>query len=620
MQRIILDEFAPKSLVVDEEGQIICASGNLEKYLTVSAGAFHSTASRLVKEGLRVGVRTTLAEAIEKRRQITNDGLFLRVEGGLQRIMLTVQPMPHMGTEAGLFLVVFQDVGLPFTEENMPQHIGDKAGALIEQLEHELFSAREDLERNIQDMEAINEEIKSSNEELLSMNEELQSANEELETSKEEVQAAYDGLNRANTDLENLLASTQIATLFMDELGNVRRTTPSITSIYNVLPTDMGRPLTHFTHNAKAMPALPTLKAVYESKTPIDDEFEAKDGNWYLRRILPYRNQDGEFEGMVLMFNEITERKLKNIALRLREQQLRLAIGASKLGVWQWDPKTDIITMSPRGAEIYGVTPGATFLRSDMRKALLNPEHQAAASKMLEHALEYKTDYEMEYEVTRADGTTVWIHAVGAGEYDSNNNIVGMHGIIQDISESKLVEERLINSERLYRGIGESIDYGIWISEADGKNVYASDSFLNLVGITQEQCSEFGWGDILHPDDAEATIAAWKQCVKEGSVWDREHRFKGVDGQWHSVLARGIPVKDDNGKVLSWVGINLDISEMKKAEDDLRLSEERFRRMADSAPVLMWISDTAKQRNWFNQPWLEFVGRTLEKETGEGLA
>jgi PAS domain S-box-containing protein len=145
----------------------------------------------------------------------------------------------------------------------------------------------------------------------------------------------------------------------------------------------------------------------------------------------------------------------------------------------------------------------------------------------------------------------------------------------EHLAEQERARDALRESERLYRAIGESIEYGVWVCEADGRNIYASESFLQLVGLTQEQCSEFGWGAVLHPDDAERTIAAWRECVRTGGTWDIEHRFRGVDGQWHPILARGVPVRDDNGAVVYWVGINLDISRQKRAEEALRDADRR---------------------------------------------
>src|ERR1700735_693407 len=97
-----------------------------------------------------------------------------------------------------------------------------------------------------------------------------------------------------------------------------------------------------------------------------------------------------------------------------------------------------------------------------------------------------------------------------------------------DIHDQKTATEAMAASERLYRAIGESIEYGVWVCDANGRNVYASDSFLRLMGMTQRQCSEFGWASALHPDDADATMSAWKDCVRAGGLWYREHRIRGA--------------------------------------------------------------------------------------------
>jgi PAS domain S-box-containing protein len=150
-----------------------------------------------------------------------------------------------------------------------------------------------------------------------------------------------------------------------------------------------------------------------------------------------------------------------------------------------------------------------------------------------------------------------------------------MFGVLGDITGRKQLEASLRESEGLYRAIGESIDYGVWVCDPQGRNIYASDSFLRLVGLTQEQCSEFGWSSVLHPDDAQATLAAWQECVRTGGQWDIEHRFRGIDGEYHYVLARGVPVRNDSGEITAWAGINLDIGRLKRVEQELRIADRR---------------------------------------------
>lgn len=174
-----------------------------------------------------------------------------------------------------------------------------------------------------------------------------------------------------------------------------------------------------------------------------------------------------------------------------------------------------------------------------------------------------------ELQVVFPDAVTT-LHLSVAPLSDAAGRVRGCIGAFVDITARKRTEEALQRSERLYRAIGESIDYGIWVCDREGRNTYASDSFLRLVGITQAECSAFGWGRALHPDDLADTIAAWQHCVRTGTFWEREHRFRGVDGEYHHVLARGVPIRDTHGEIECWAGINLDISALKRAEDALR--------------------------------------------------
>jgi PAS domain S-box-containing protein len=133
----------------------------------------------------------------------------------------------------------------------------------------------------------------------------------------------------------------------------------------------------------------------------------------------------------------------------------------------------------------------------------------------------------------------------------------------------------LETSEKLYRAIGESMNYGVWVTDAQGRNIYASDSLLKLVGLTQEEVADDGWRRVLHPDDAEETMAAWKECARTGNMWYREHRMLGVDGKYHAILAQGMPIRDEHGIIQRWAGINLDISRLKNTERALIEADRR---------------------------------------------
>ena len=153
-------------------------------------------------------------------------------------------------------------------------------------------------------------------------------------------------------------------------------------------------------------------------------------------------------------------------------------------------------------------------------------------------------------------------------------------GVVIDAFNNMLDEVQsharaLETSEKLYRAIGESINYGVWVTDADGRAIYVSDSFLRLVGLTMQQAANDGWGSVLHPDDIEETMTAWKECAQLGTNWYREHRMMGVDGKYHSILAQGLPIRDADGKIQRWAGINLDISRLKNTERALLEADRR---------------------------------------------
>jgi PAS domain S-box-containing protein len=261
-------------------------------------------------------------------------------------------------------------------------------------------------------------------------------------------------------------------------------------------------------------------------------------------------------------------------------------------------------------------------------KSVLHPDDLQKCIDAWSDSVRLGRPYEVESRFR--NGTTgeyLWHLGRALPVRDESGRVVRWYGTSTDIDRRKRAEQRLKESERLYRAVGESIDYGVWACAPDGSNTYASSSFLKLAGISLEQCSEFGWGDILHPDEAQGTIAAWKECVRARGKWDREHRILGMDGQYHFVLARGVPVEDENGELLCWAGINLDISRQKKAEESLReLNSTLERRVAersaaaesqrrlldavlDALPVAVVIADPSGRLTGMNQACEKVWGR-----------
>lgn len=451
MQRIVLDEFAPRSVVVNEEGQILCSSGGLENYLGISAGVFQNNLVKLAHSGLRVGLRAALAEAIKTSRTVVNEGIVVRTEKGVQVLKLTVQPMPQLGEQSGLYLVVFQECGSRVSADTSQVEGGfEQADALIEQLERELRTTREDLEKTIQDLEAANEELKSSNEELLSMNEELQSANEEMETSKEEIQSANEALTRSNNDLENLLASTRIATLFLDEQQRIVRFTPAMTAVFNLIPSDVGRPLADITHRAVSMPPLGRraageTAATTKGESESESEIQTVEGHWYIRRVLPYRTHLGQEQGMVVTFTDVTALKAAQQALQESEHHFRQLAEAMPQLVWTTRADGSADYFNRRWYEYTG-TPPEQALGGSWTQAVHPEDHEATLGAWNE-AVASGSRYEAESRLRGANGAYQWFLGRGLPVRDAESRVTRWFGTCTNIHSQKQAEEALKDAD-----------------------------------------------------------------------------------------------------------------------------------------------------------------------------
>ena len=351
---------------------------------------------------------------------------------------------------------------------------------------------------------------------------------------------------------------------------------------------------------------------------------------WVFSRAVPLLDANGEIAEWFGAASDVTERKQaeesirqKAEALRRRAEEIEALMSTAPVAIWvAQDPACHTIQGNRTANAFYEAVEGenvsadpAPGLPVPPRRFFQNGREVTAAELPMQVAAARNTevrDVEFDVEMQSGRRRTLWGNA--APLRDESGAVRGCVGTFLETTERRRAERAARETEQLYRAIGESIDYGVWVCAPDGRNTYASKSFLDLVGITQEQCSSFGWGDVLHPSDAERTIAAWKECVRTGATWDIEHRFRGVDGKWHPILARGVPVKNEQGEVVCWAGINLDISRIKDAEDRLRESEARFRSIFEQVGVGVAQMDSRTGRIVrINQKYCDIVGYSREE-------
>ncbi|AET93152.1 PAS/PAC sensor hybrid histidine kinase [Burkholderia sp. YI23] len=300
----VLEEYAPPSVVVNRDSEIVHLSSTAGRFLRHGGGEPSSNIMALVLPELRLDLRTTLFRAHQTGGSVEARRVKLNQDGRAVWVNMTVRPFHDAGVSADFFLVLFDEVQEHMADEGLPE--GKGQDPLLVQLERELQHTREQLATTIEQHETTVEELKASNEELQAINEELRSATEELESSKEELQSVNEELTtvnaelqarvedtaKANDDLQNIIASTEIATVFVDKQIRVKRFTTSATRVFKLIDVDIGRSLFDITHSLLYSSLADDVKQAFETLKLIDREVESSDGRWYLMRLLPYRTAD----------------------------------------------------------------------------------------------------------------------------------------------------------------------------------------------------------------------------------------------------------------------------------------------------------------------------------------
>ncbi len=315
----VVELYGPPSVLVSERHNVVHYSATAGRYLEMPGGEPTDNVFKLVREPLRVELRALVHAASVGNRVARSRPIDLVVDGEPARVMLRVRPA---GEELqGFVLVMFDELDTDDAEQRGGRREADDFTA--QEFEAELSLYKERLQQVIKEDENSQEEMRASNEELQSANEELRSTLEELETSKEELQSMNEELATVNqenrhrveelsqlsADLQNLLAATDIATLFLDRSLRIVRFTPQVGELFSVRSVDRGRPLSDLTHRLGDAPLHEDAARVLEKLVPIEREVRAESGRWYLCRVLPYRVSEDRIQGVVITLIDITERK-----------------------------------------------------------------------------------------------------------------------------------------------------------------------------------------------------------------------------------------------------------------------------------------------------------------------
>jgi two-component system CheB/CheR fusion protein len=332
--REALESNAPPSILVDEEQKILHLSESAGRYLAPSGGPLSTSLAHLARPELRLDIRSGLHRALERGETSLSLPIPVQFNGAPHRVFVQVRPATPSEDGRPRAIVFFLEGG---TMDAAPERAeGSLDHDLLTQMQQELQLTRDRLRASREEFEAANEELRAANEELQSINEEYRSTAEELETSKEELQSMneelqtlnselkmkLEGVSRAHSDLQNLMAATEVGTLFLDTGLRINRFTPSLADLFSVTPSDEGRPITDFTHRLKYTSLEADARAVLKDLAPIEREVESEPGRWFLMRLRPYRTLDDRIDGVVATFVDVTERKLSEQRLQTLTAEL----------------------------------------------------------------------------------------------------------------------------------------------------------------------------------------------------------------------------------------------------------------------------------------------------------
>jgi two-component system CheB/CheR fusion protein len=707
-EQLLMERYAPPCVIVTEKYAVVHVTSRLNSFLEVPVGEPSRDILRMAREELRPALRAAIHKAFAENRRVDFRGVKVVADGAETTVNLLVEPLEAGHSAGKLAMVVFEPasrapVALPVGNEEALRGDETTRETLVCQLEEQLRITHEQLQATTEQLESSNEGFLSANEELISMNEEFQSANEELqstneelETSKEELQALneelatvnaelqekVEELNEVNSDMENLLTSSEIATIFLDRQLTIKRFSPAMAVIFNLIPADIGRPFRHLAGTIDWTDLPSDAAEVLEKLAPVEREVSTvEDGRCFLMRVLPYRGAKGLIDGIVVTLIDITQHK------RLEEQTVHLASfpQLNPNPVLEVDAGGRIIFANQATQKILeslgmGADAAALFLPADLDSILQEWDRNCEVTFYREIVISDKTFGESifltpQFEVAR-------IYAF-------------------DITERKRVQEALAESEKRVRNKLESIispegDIGNLeladIIDAPSLQALVDDFYkftgipMALIDLTGKVLVGVGWQDIctkfhrVNPEscrncvESDVLLSAgvprdeYKIYKCRNNMWDVATPIMVGDKHFGNLFMGQFFFEDepldyelfrsqaqkygfneheyiaaleaaprlsketlDTGmnffmklahvlSKLSYGNLKLarSLAERNTLMDTLRKSEEQFSTLADSIPNLAWWANGDGFITWYNRRWYEYTGTTPEQMEGWG--
>lgn len=455
IHRQLLEQYAPPSVLIDSEAKVVHLSDRAGRFLRYVGGAPSHNLLALVHPDLRLDLRAALSQAVPTGKSVEARHIRIERDGQVGYVNMEVRAIHLPEGNLDLTLVLFDEVDESISTGDQPATESHR-DAVVRHLEGELVKTREQLQATIEQHEISTAELKASNEELQSINEELRSATEELETSKEELQSINEELTtvnyelklkveetvQINDDLQNLIASTDFATLFVDGNLKILRYTPRTADLFNIIPADLGRSLLDITHKLDYADLAKDAAETFNALRSVEREVNSADNRWYIARILPYRTSENHIEGVILTFIDITQRHQAEERLKKGEERMRLVAESTKDYAIMTFDREGRFTSWNRGAErIFGYSEEEVL--GQKNELIFTPvdRQRGEPDDELRRARLYGRAEDERWHV-RKDGSTFYCSGILSRLDDGETGTQGFAKIARDLTGIKREQER----------------------------------------------------------------------------------------------------------------------------------------------------------------------------------
>ncbi|WP_233259338.1 CheR family methyltransferase [Ramlibacter sp. WS9] len=603
----LVEALAPPSILVDGEHEILHLSPNAGRFLQYSGGEPSKNLLHAVHSSLRIELRAALYKAAQTNA--TADVLVSPVELAGESIEVEIRATPARAIGTDMFLVTLSarptGTAVP-ADAAQPERAG--ADPVARHLDRELERLKAHLRDTVEQYEASTEELKASNEELQAMNEELRSATEELETSREELQSIneelttvnhelkdkVDELGHSNSDMQNLMDATSIATVFLDRELRITRYTPSAITLFNLIATDLGRPLADLATRLDYPQLSADAARVLERLVPIEREVGLPDGKWFLSRLLPYRTLSDHIAGVVVSFIDITERK------QAEEVRLWLSavVGSSMDAIMSFALDQTLLSWNAGAERIFG---WQAMEAIGQPLTLLAPGSEEEQVQLIDRVRRGESISNFVTMRQCKDGTNIHVALTISPIKDTQGKVIGGTKIARDITQQKEAAEKLRNSEERLRLVVENAtEYAIFSTDLKRCVTIWNSGAQRLLGYTEHEVMGRS-ADIIFTEEDRAQGAPDREgatAQEQGRASDdRMHRRKDGSRFWASGVM--MLMRDAKGEAVGFVKILRDQTAQRQNQQALEHSQAQLRRaLADTerARAELEEADRAKDR------------------------